>query len=505
MKFFITTPIYYVNGAPSIGHAYTTIAADVLARYHRLLGKEVFFLTGTDENSQKNVEAAQKAGRGEDVQGYLDDMAATWQRTFGTLGFTHTRFIRTTEKDHHRAVEAFWKRVEASGDIYLGTYEGLYCKGCEAFVLESDLTEGRCPIHKTEPERIKEQNYFFRLTKYRDALLAHIEAHPEFVQPEARRNEVVSYIKNFMTDVSISRSTMKWGIPVPGDASQRIYVWFDALINYISGVGFGTDEATFAKWWPADVQLVGKDIIKFHCALWPAMLLSAGLPLPRTVFAHGFFTIDGQKMSKSLGNVIDPLEVVAEYGNDTLRYFVLREIRFGEDGDFSRARIAERYANDLGNEFGNLVNRVLSMTLRYFNGVIPPASEGGLGDLWPKYHAAMQELRFHDALDVIWSAIREGNQFVEKQKPWALAKEGKTEELGRTLYLLLETLVHIARMAWPFLPASAQKMWKSLHVDELMVAQADAERFGRLKAGDRVELGEMLFPRKESLSDKVIE
>lgn len=497
-KFYITTPIYYVNGKPSIGHAYTTIVGDVLARYHRILGKDVFYMTGTDENSQKNVEAAEQAGRGDDIQGFIDEMTALWQQTFDTLGFTHNRFIRTTEPDHLAAVNKFWQAVQDKGDIYEGEYEGLYCKGCEAFVTETDLEDGKCPIHKTKPELIKEKNYFFKLTKYRDALLKHIGKYPKFIMPQARRNEVVSYIKNFMTDISISRSSMKWGIPVPGDESQRIYVWFDALINYLSGVGYGTDEKTFKKIWPADVHLIGKDIIKFHCALWPAMLMSAGIDLPKQVFAHGFFTVDGEKMSKSLGNVIDPLEVIQEYDNDTLRYFLIREIRLGEDGDFSLKKLAERYDSELANDLGNLVHRVLSMTEKYFDGKIPAKADGFLAGAWPAYQSAMEELRLHDALETTWKLVRQANQFIEQKQPWELSKIGEDKMLSETIYVLLETLRHIAWMLYPFTPLTAEKIFEKLGIDVPKEFSESAEQawvWGELEPGGIIEKGDTLFPR----------
>ncbi len=499
--FYITTPIYYVNGKPSIGHAYTTICCDVLARYHRMQGQQTFFLTGTDENSQKNVEAAQKAGRGDDVKGYIDEMAALWQQTFDSLGITFDRFIRTTEPDHLAAVEKFWKAVEAKGDIYLGEYEGLYCQGCEEFKKESDLTDDDlCPFHKTKPETIKEQNYFFRLTKYRDDLLAHIGKHPEFIMPESRRNEVVNYVRDFMTDVSISRQSMKWGIPVPGDPSHRIYVWFDALINYLTGIGYAKDEEQFTLFWPEAHHMVGKDIIKFHCALWPAMLMSAEIPLPKQVFAHGFFTVNGEKMSKSLGNVVDPVEIANQYSNDVLRFFLCREIRLGEDGDFSHQRLEERYDGDLANEFGNLVHRVLSMTEKYFDGVIPERSNGHIASAWQAYHEAMETFALHDALEVCWKVIRESNQFIEQQQPWQLAKMGEKEMLGDTMYVLLETLRHIAWMLYPFMPDSSIELMKKLGLDvpeEFSQDFSSAWIWGELEPGGKIVKGDPLFPRRE--------
>ncbi|MBI1908287.1 methionine--tRNA ligase [Candidatus Uhrbacteria bacterium] len=498
--FYVTTPIYYVNGKPSIGHAYTAIAADILARYHRSLGEEVAFQSGTDENSQKNVEAARAAGREDDVQGYLDEMADLWKRTFDALQLTHTRFIRTTESNHLAAVEMFWKAVEAKGDIYQGSYEGLYCQGCEAFVTEADLVNGNCPLHQKPPIVLKEKNYFFRLTAYREALLEHILTHPRFVLPESRRNEIVSYIRNFMTDVSISRETMKWGIPVPSDPAQRIYVWFDALINYITGAGYGTDQAAFEKWWPAQVQLVGKDILKFHCALWPAMLLSVGLPLPESVFAHGFFTVDGQKMSKSLGNVVDPVEMVERYGHDALRYFLMREIPFGGDGDFSEARLQQRYDGDLGNELGNLAHRVLTMAEKYVGGVVPERADGFLGEAWPAYRRAMEECRLHDALEAAWSLVRQANQYVDQRQPWTLAKNAETKALADTLYVLLETLRHLAHMLHPFLPGFGEGLFQRLGLgtsDQLALSPPFAEAWGGLEPGTQTSKGEPLFPKRE--------
>ena len=500
-SFYITTPIYYCNGKPSIGHAYTTIAADILARYHRSLGDEVFFLTGTDENSQKNVEAAEAQGES-DVQVFLDEMAGVWQETWKKLDITHDRFVRTTEADHLLAVEKFWKTVEAKGDIYEGEYVGLYCKGCEAFVTEGELVDGKCHLHKTEPDSIKEKNYFFKLTNYRDELLEHIARQPEFVMPKSRRNEVISYIENFMTDISISRASMKWGIPVPGDESQRIYVWFDALINYLTGVGYGKDDEQFQKQWPANVHLVGKDIIKFHCALWPAMLMSAGLPLPKHIFAHGFFTIDGDKMSKSLGNVIDPVEVADEYGNDVLRYFLMREIRFGEDGDYSSARMDERYKGELANELGNLVSRVCAMTEKYLDGTVPAKVDyDEIIEPLDAYHAAMKDIEFHRALEATWAIVRKANQFVEQEKPWVLAKEGKADELASTLYKLLEMIRIIALLVEPFMPETAEKIFAQIGVDQ--TSQKDTPLFdllvwGGLAEGDKIEKGDALFPRRES-------
>ncbi len=510
-KYYLTTPIYYINDKPHIGHAYTTIVADFLARLHRLRGEEVMLLTGTDENSQKNIEALKnKTGKAEEptakeVANYLDLMSAVWKRTWDTLGITNDDFIRTTEGRHHKAVEEFYLRVFKKGDIYLGTYVGLYCAGCELFILESDLVDSKCAIHKVAPKAIKEKNYFFKLSNYREKLLDYIETHPQFIQPQSRKNEVVSYIQKFMEDTSISRENMKWGIPIPKGASdatageQAIYVWFDALVNYLSGIGFANDEKKFNHLWPADLHLVGKDIIKFHCALWPAMLMSAGLPLPKTVFAHGFFTIDGEKMSKSLKNVIDPEDVARKYGNDTLRYYLLREIPFGEDGDFSFARLEERHNSDLANGIGNLAARVLAMTEKFCGGKVPSVTKSEhMPAFWASYEKAIADFKFHEALKIIIDVVRFGDMLIDKEKPWALAKENQTERVNTVLYILLETLRHIAYMSWPALPEAAEKLFAALGIKNWnKVSYEEAKQWGGLKAGTKVKAGLQLFPKIE--------
>ncbi|HSH31596.1 MAG TPA: methionine--tRNA ligase, partial [Candidatus Saccharimonadales bacterium] len=451
-KFSVTTPIYYINDKPHIGHAYCTIAADVLARYRRQSGDDVLFLAGIDENAQKTVNAAAAAGQG-DIQKYTDAMAAEWQKTWTALGISHDRFIRTSSAEHQAAVYAFLKPVQAAGDIYKGSYEGLYCVGCEAFIKEDDLVDGKCPDHNQPPEKLKEDNYFFKLSRYQQALLDHIKAHPEFVQPATRRHEVVAFIERGLEDISVSRSTQKWGIPWPGDKDQVIYVWFDALINYLTGAGY--PKASYADWWPADVQLVGKDIIKFHCVIWPAMLMSAGLPLPKTVFAHGFFTINGTKISKSLGNAIDPLELALEYGNDAVRYYLLREFAFGGDGDFSRERFKTVYTSDLANELGNLVQRTAAMITRYLDGQIGDvtAHSHDVGE----FKAAMAELRFDRALAEIWELVKGLNQYIDAEKPWELAKTDPPH-LKEVLAHVVADLLQIVELLLPFMPETSQKI-----------------------------------------------
>ena len=353
-RFYITTPIYYVNDKPHVGHAYSTIIADTLARYHRALGDEVTFLTGTDENSQKTVDAAQK--NGEDIISYTDRLAGVWKSVWQALNISNTDFIRTTEARHKKIVEEFWKRLWDNGDIYKGRYEGLYCKGHEAFMKESDLVNGLCPDHKIKPEHFAEDNYFFKLKRYEKDLLAFYEKNPNFVIPENRYNEVKNFVREGLEDLSISRQAQKWGIPVPNDPSQVVYVWFDALINYVSAIGIEQWEQH-----PADVHVIGKDITRFHAIIWPAMLMSAKLPLPKQVAANGFFTVNGVKISKSLGNAIDPIDLAEKYGAEALRYFLLREIPYGEDGDFSEEKLKERYNADLANGIGNLAARVMKL------------------------------------------------------------------------------------------------------------------------------------------------
>lgn len=536
-KYYLTTPIYYVNDKPHIGHTYTTVAADALARFHRLLGDDVRLVTGTDENSQKNVQAMEKAGES-DIQGYLDRMSGAWKKTWEDLGITVDDFIRTTDERHLAGVERFWKAVEESGDLEKRTYEGLYCIGCEGFKTESEVMNGRCILHpNTDLQTLSEENWFFKLTNYREALLAYIDANPEFVQPESRRNEIRSYIDKFMTDVSVSREVKKVsiGIPVPGDDSQRIYVWFDALLNYMTAIGYGTDEKMFKKYWPVDLQLVGKDIIKFHCALWPAMIMSAAkndkalqnkdgsAKLPKQVFAHGFFTIDGQKISKSLGNAVDPRDLVPTYGFDAIRYYLLREISFGEDGDFSHERLKDRYTSDLGNTFGNLVNRVVAMSKKYFDAGIPkteidraalPVSEQsawdgkeGLDRIRSAVEGAFAINRPDLALDVIWNGIGEGrrsgifqaNKLVEETQPFKLVKENP-EAVAEILYALLEACRWYAWLVNPVMPEVSSKIFTQLGLDaeqELNKEWAQGLQWGGLKTGAALGEPVPLFPRLE--------
>ena len=470
-KFYITTPIYYVNDRPHIGHAYTTIAADMLARYHRLQGDEVTFLTGTDENAQKTVDAAAKSG--EDVKAYTDRLADIWKSTWDKLDISNTDFIRTTEERHIRVVQEIWKRIWDNGDIYKGKYEGLYCNGHETFMKETDLVDGICPDHKTKPEWIVEENYFFNLKKYEKDLLKFYEDNPDFVTPVNRLNEVKSFVQQGLENISVSREKQKWGIPVPSDPKHVIYVWFDALINYISAVGIdGWIEH------PADIHTVGKDIIRFHAVIWPAMLLSAKLPLPRQIMTNGFFTIDGIKISKSLGNAIDPVELVDKYGVDALRYFLLREIPYGEDGDFSETKFRERYNGELANGLGNFAARVLTLACKYDNLPrllnLPTVLSESLAKTRQLVARHMDRFKFHETLEEIWELVSIGDAYMDSQKPWEKGDHRNTvAEL--TIFLL-----NIGEILEPFLPSTAEEIEKCITLTDPVI---------------KVQKGKILFPR----------
>ncbi len=473
-RFYLTTPIYYVNDKPHIGHAYTTIIADTLARWRRGRGEDVVFLTGTDEFAQKTVDAAKKAG--EEVHVYTDRMAETWRSTWEKLGISNTDFIRTTEKRHIETVKDIWARADAAGDIYRDQYEGWYCKGHEAFMNEDELVDGVCPEHKTKPEWVSEENYFFRLSKYQKPLLDFYETHGEFVAPANRFNEVKSFVANGLEDISISREKRDWGIPVPNDPGQVIYVWFDALVNYISAVGIEQWEEH-----PADIHAMAKDIIRFHAVIWPAMLMSAGLPLPGQVIAHGFFTIDGTKISKSLGNVIDPLDMANKYGNDALRYFLLREIPFGADGDFSELKLKERYNGDLANGLGNFAARVLTLAEKTPLARVKPELdfEKEIREMERVVQEKLGEFKFSDALAAIWSAISFGDRFVNDKKIWEM-KEGpaRTQALANLVSLLGAAASSLA----PFMPETAGKIKNALVWEgDTLTAKKTEILFPRLK------------------------
>lgn len=450
-KFYVTTPIYYVNDVPHVGHAYTTIAADVLARHYKSKGKDVYFLTGTDEHGAKIAEAAEKAGK--KPQKFVDDLVPKFVKTWENLDIKYDEFFRTTNQKHEKIVQDLISKLKEKGYVEKRKYEGLYCIGCEKFYMPDELEAGKCPIHKTEPVKHSEENYFFLLSKLQGELAQEIESEKNIrVRPQTRKNEVLSKIKSGLDDVSISREGVEWGIPFPDDSYQTVYVWVDALINYYSATKIYDD----APEWPADVHLMAKDILWFHAIIWPAMLLALGEKLPKTVFAHGFFTIQGQKMSKSLGNVLDPNYLVDKYGHDAIRYALLREFPFGEDGDISEEKIALRYQADLGNELGNLLQRSLSMINKYEVKIKDEAKNLKVGD-----DALIENLQFDTYLINLWKAVKNCNALIESEKPWELAKSDKTK-LANVLTDVYNNLMSISRGLAPFMPETSQKMAKQL-------------------------------------------
>jgi len=516
-RYYITTAIDYVNASPHIGHAYEKIIADVLARVHRLRGFEVHFLTGTDEHGQKNATTAAAAGKA--VKAFVDENAAKFRDLVGLLNLSIDDFIRTTEPRHARGVETIWRRVRAAGDFYKKNYQALYCVGHEAFITKSDLVNGKCPAHDAEPIVIEEENYFFRLSKYRSQLRRLFEERRDFVVPASRYGEMLNLIDT-LEDISVSRPVEKlsWGIPVPDDPTHVIYVWFDALTNYISAVGFGQDEAQFERWWPASHHLIGKDINRFHSLLWPAMLISAGLAPPRQVLVHGFITVEGQKISKTLGNVIDPgavaRELAAESGAafevciDAVRYFLLREIPFGEDGDFSRSGLAHRFNADLANDYGNLLNRTVPQLERHFDRQVPARGPEAGKDAALRQTAVevassierfIDRLDFKGALEEIWRLLGTANKYIDEEAPWQAVRTDRARA-GTVLSNTLEAVRIATILLSPWLPTATARVWEQLGIGASLQTQRldDARRWGGLAAGTRVSPGAPIFPRIET-------
>jgi len=506
-KYYITTPLYYPSARPHIGSAFEIIGIDAAARWNRLMGRDVFLLTGMDEHGEKIQRKAEAQGK--TPQQYVDGMAVLYRKIWTEFGISFDDFIRTTDERHKEVVRRFFKLVHDKGDIYNGTYEGWYCVRCENFLTEAQLIDGKCADCGDKATRSSEEAYFFRMSRYQQQLLDHIQAHPEFIQPDFRRNEMLSFIKSGLDDVCISRSTIHWGIPLPVEPSQVIYVWFDALINYITGVGFGQDDALFNRYWPADAHVVGKDILRFHTTIWPTMLMSAGLPLPRQVFGHGWVMSEsGEKMSKSVGNVIDAEELLQTYSPDAVRYFLLREVSYGVDGAFSTQKLINRINNDLGNDLGNLVYRTLSMIDRYFGGVVPEAGEAtddeaalfaACDGLVDEMGALVNSFQFNRALEALWRLVSEANKYVERCKPWALAKEpAKRARLGAVMYNLADSVRITALLIEPFMPFTAEAIRKQIAMAKTKGNIRELASWGGQPSGVKISKGAPLFPRIET-------
>ena len=503
-KFYLTTAIDYVNSRPHLGTAYEKVSADIIARYKRLAGFDTYFLMGNDEHSLNVLKRAKELGLGP-IE-YCDRMEAEFREVWKRLDITFDDFIRTTQPRHKTSVTTLFEKIWDAGDIYEGEYEGWYCVSCEAFKQEKDLEEGNCPLHRVRPDWIREKNYFFRLSKYQKPLLDHYNAHPGFLEPAIRRNEILNVIDSGLDDISISRANQKWGVPFPFDSEIVVYVWFDALINYISAVGFGQDDELFNRWWPADLHIIGKDITRFHCIIWPSMLMSAGVALAKKVFGHGFVYHKGERMSKTLGTVVDPLDAADRFGPDPLRLYLVREITYGQDGDFSWERFEGRYNADLANNLGNLVNRTTSMVKRYRQGTIAPsgAASSRLPALAEEavalYRQSMEQLALQDAAAAAYRLIDATNEFINENAPWALAKDpAQSDRLSTILFDMTEAVRIAAILLLPVMPSSCEeiltRVGMSTRGDDIRL-DTDAT-WG--DAGElTVQLGPAIWPRIET-------